>query len=61
MNQQIDMIRDLVYLNYGINDGCEEALRLARQNVPTLQSLIIYFSSVKDISSLIQDPGGSYV
>ncbi|KAJ2755102.1 hypothetical protein GGI19_001916 [Coemansia pectinata] len=48
-------------INYNIKDNCEETLRLARQNAPTLQFLVIYFSSVKDISSLIQDPGGSYV
>ncbi|KAJ2055846.1 hypothetical protein GGI17_006490 [Coemansia sp. S146] len=61
MSQQVDTIRDLVHLDYGINDDCEEALQIARQNAPTLQSLVIYFSSVKDISSLIQGTGGSYV
>ncbi|KAJ2100374.1 hypothetical protein GGI09_002305, partial [Coemansia sp. S100] len=59
-NQQVDTIRDLVHLDYYINDDKEEALQLARQNAPTLQSLIIYFSSITDISSLIQDSDGSY-
>ncbi|KAJ2066515.1 hypothetical protein GGI03_001244 [Coemansia sp. RSA 2337] len=59
-SQQVDKICDLVHLDYNIRDDCEEALQLARQNAPTLQSLVIYFSSVTDISSLIQDSDGSY-
>ncbi|KAJ2257429.1 hypothetical protein GGI13_000909 [Coemansia sp. RSA 455] len=59
-SQQVDTIRELVHLDYYINDDKEETLQLARQNAPTLQSLIIYFSSITDISSLIQDYDGSY-
>ncbi|KAJ2339015.1 hypothetical protein GGH92_006902, partial [Coemansia sp. RSA 2673] len=59
-SQQVDTIRELLHLNYNINDDCEETLQLARQNAPTLQSLTICFNSVTDISSLVQDYDGSY-
>ncbi|KAJ2029656.1 hypothetical protein IWW57_001580, partial [Coemansia sp. S610] len=57
---QIDTIRDLVYLRYNIYDDCEQALQLARQNAPTLRTLIIFISSVSDFLHLIRDTGGNF-
>ncbi|KAJ2410743.1 hypothetical protein GGI10_004485 [Coemansia sp. RSA 2530] len=59
-SRQIDTIRELVYLQYYIHDDCEQALQLARQNAPTLKTLIIFISCVSDILHLIQDTNGSY-
>ncbi|KAJ1817195.1 hypothetical protein LPJ60_004955 [Coemansia sp. RSA 2675] len=59
-SRQIDTIRELVYLQYYIHDDCEQALQLARQNAPTLKTLIIFISCVSDISHLIQDTNGGY-
>ncbi|KAJ2458034.1 hypothetical protein GGF42_002321 [Coemansia sp. RSA 2424] len=57
---QVNTIRDLVDLNYSINDDCSNWLQLVRQSESTLQSLVIYLSKVVDISPLIQHADGSY-
>ncbi|KAJ1671975.1 hypothetical protein GGF38_000394 [Coemansia sp. RSA 25] len=58
---QVNTIRDLVDLNYSINDDCSNCLQLVRQSESTLRSLVIYLSKVVDISRLIQHADGSYV
>ncbi|KAJ2108183.1 hypothetical protein GGI16_001235 [Coemansia sp. S142-1] len=57
---QLDEIRNLVHLDYAVNDGYEQVMHLARQNSLTLWTLLIAFSSVVNVASLIQDSDGSY-
>ncbi|KAJ2910372.1 hypothetical protein GGI21_000939 [Coemansia aciculifera] len=55
---QVDATRNLVHLDYNAEDGYELVTNLARYSVSTLKFLLITFSSVEDVSSLVQATEG---
>ncbi|KAJ2580805.1 hypothetical protein GGH95_002397, partial [Coemansia sp. RSA 1836] len=64
---QLSTIRHLTHLDYRVYGGPEgrndyqQVFQLARQNAPTLKSLVIRLLPYYDISDLIVDANGKYV
>ncbi|KAJ2029298.1 hypothetical protein IWW57_001777 [Coemansia sp. S610] len=58
-----DLVHNLAHIDYYaiMDGGNEQILDLARQNSPTLQSLVITLRGISDLSGLIQSVDGSYV
>ncbi|KAJ2337625.1 hypothetical protein GGH92_007497, partial [Coemansia sp. RSA 2673] len=58
---QLDIIRNLVSLDFMIDSYTCPSIQLVRHNAPTLQSLLLVSDCVADLAGLIQRPDGSYV
>ncbi|KAJ2100185.1 hypothetical protein GGI09_002405 [Coemansia sp. S100] len=58
---QLDIIRNLVSLDFMIDSYTCPSIQLVRHNAPTLQSLLLVSDCVADLAGLIQSPDGSYV
>ncbi|KAJ2432156.1 hypothetical protein GGF41_000174 [Coemansia sp. RSA 2531] len=58
---QLDIIRNLVSLDFMIDSYTCPSIQLVRHNAPTLQTLLLASDCVADLASLIQSPDGSYV
>ncbi|KAJ2342753.1 hypothetical protein GGH92_005236, partial [Coemansia sp. RSA 2673] len=57
---QLDGIRDLVHLRYGIHGDSENVVQLTRRCALTLQSLDIVLPNAVDISGIARDADGNY-
>ncbi|KAJ2095998.1 hypothetical protein GGI09_004590 [Coemansia sp. S100] len=57
---QLDGIRDLVHLRYGIYGDSEKFVQLTRRCALTLQSLDIGSPNAMDISGIVRDAEGNY-
>ncbi|KAJ2074811.1 hypothetical protein GGH13_001055 [Coemansia sp. S155-1] len=58
---QLDIIRNLVSLDFKIDGYTCPSIQLVRHNAPTLQALQLASDCVADLAGLIQSPDGSYV